>query len=62
VQLENWLERKGLHVSSQDKFNQGDSTLWKKLHDEVARFRAVIYIIGAKLAGRRKIASSADQA
>ncbi|MFO0776825.1 MAG: DUF4062 domain-containing protein [Nitrospira sp.] len=48
VQLENWLERKGLHVSSQEKFNQGDSTLWKKLHDEVARCQAVICIIGAE--------------
>jgi tetratricopeptide (TPR) repeat protein len=48
VQLENWLERKGLHVSSQEKFNQGDSTLWKKLHDEVARCQAVICIIGAQ--------------
>jgi hypothetical protein len=45
VQVENWLERKGLHVSSQEKFNQGDSTLWKKLYDEVARCRAVICII-----------------
>ena len=48
VQLENWLERKGLHVSSQKKFNQGDSTLWKKLHDEVARSQAVICVIGAE--------------
>ena len=48
VQLENWLERKGLHVSSQEKFNQGDSTLWRKLHDEVARCQAVICVIGAE--------------
>jgi hypothetical protein len=48
VQVENWLERKGIHVSSQEKFNQGDSTLWKKLYDEVARCRAVICIIGAE--------------
>lgn len=48
VQLENWLERKGLHVSSQEKFNQGGSTLWKKLHDEVARCQAVICVIGAQ--------------
>ena len=45
VQLENWLERKGLHVSSQEKFNQGGSTLWQKLHDEVARCQAVICVI-----------------
>lgn len=48
VQLENWLERKGLHVSSQEKFNQGDSTLWQKLHDEVARCQAVICVMGAE--------------
>ena len=48
VQLENWLERKGLHVSSQEKFNQGGSTLWQKLHDEVARCQAVICVIGAE--------------
>jgi hypothetical protein len=38
VQLKNWLERKGLHVSSQEKFNQGGSTLWQKLHDARASF------------------------
>ena len=48
AQLENWLERKGLHVSSQEKFNQGDSTLWPSLHDEVARSQAVICVIGAE--------------
>ena len=48
VQLENWLEKKGLHVSSQEKFNQGGSTLWQKLHDEVARCQAVICIIGVE--------------
>ncbi len=48
VQLENWLERKGLHVSSQEKFNQGGSTLWQKLHDEVARCQAVICVMGAE--------------
>lgn len=48
VQLENWLERKGLYVSSQEKFNQGGSTLWKKLHDEVARCQAVMCVIGAQ--------------
>jgi tetratricopeptide (TPR) repeat protein len=48
VQLEKWLERKGLHVSSQEKFNQGDSTLWQKLYDEVARCQAVICVIGAE--------------
>ena len=48
AQLENWLERKGLHVSSQEKFNQGDSTLWQKLHDEVARCQAFICVIGAE--------------
>ena len=49
VQLENWLERKGLHVSSQEKFNQGGSTLWQKLHDEVARCQAVICVMGIEL-------------
>jgi hypothetical protein len=48
VQLENWLERKGLHVSSQEKFNQGDSTLWQKPYDEVASCPAVICVIGAE--------------
>lgn len=48
VQLENWLEKKGLHVSSQEKFNQGGSTLWQKLHDEVARCQAVICIVGVE--------------
>ena len=48
VQLENWLERKGLHVSSQEKFNQGGSTLWQKLHDEVACCQAVICVVGAE--------------
>lgn len=46
VQLEDWLERKGLHVSSQENFNQGGSTLWQKLHDEVARCQAVICVMG----------------
>ena len=46
VQLENWLERKGLHVSSQEKFNQGGSTLWQKLYDEVVRCQAVICVMG----------------
>jgi tetratricopeptide (TPR) repeat protein len=46
MQLEIWLERKGLHVSSQEKFNQGGSTLWQKLHDEVDRCQAVICIMG----------------
>ena len=46
MQLENWLERKGLHVSSQEKFNQGGSTLWQKLHDEVDRCQAVICVMG----------------
>ena len=48
VQLENWLERKGLHVSSQEKFNQGGSTLWQKLYGEVARCQAVICVMGAE--------------
>jgi Domain of unknown function (DUF4062) len=48
MQLENWLERKGLHVSSQEKFNQGGSTLWQKLHDEAARCQAVICVMGAE--------------
>ena len=48
VQLENWLERKGLHVSSQEKFNQGGSTLWQKLHDGVARCQAVICVMGTE--------------
>ena len=50
VQLENWLERERscTHVSSQEKFNQGDSTLWQKLHDEVARCQAVICVMGAE--------------
>ncbi|HSL02764.1 MAG TPA: DUF4062 domain-containing protein, partial [Nitrospiraceae bacterium] len=48
MQLENWLERKGLHVSSQEKFNQGGSTLWQKLHDEVARCQAVICVMGTE--------------
>jgi hypothetical protein len=42
VQLEIWLERKGLHVSSQEKFNQGGSTIWQKLHDEVSGSVALI--------------------
>lgn len=46
VELENWLERKGLHVSSQEKFNQGGSTLWQKLYDEVVRCQAVICVMG----------------
>ena len=46
VQLENWLERKGLHVSSQEKFNQGGSTLSQKLYDEVVRCQAVICVMG----------------
>ena len=49
VQLENWLERKGLHVSSQEKFNQGGSTLWQKLHDEVAHCQAAICVMGTEL-------------
>ena len=48
AQLENWLERKGLHVSSQEKFNQGGSTLWQKLHDEVDRCQAVICVMGVE--------------
>ena len=48
VQLEIWLEKKGLHVSSQEKFNQGGSTLWQKLHDEVARCQAAICVMGAE--------------
>ena len=48
MQLEIWLERKGLHVSSQEKFNQGGSTLWKKLHDEVTRCQAVICVMGVE--------------
>lgn len=48
AQLENWLERKGLHISSQEKFNQGGSTLWQKLHDEVDRCQAVICVMGAE--------------
>ena len=48
VQLEIWLERKGLHVSSQEKFNQGGSTLWQKLHDEVSRCQAVICVMGTE--------------
>ncbi len=48
VQLDIWLERKGLHVSSQEKFNQGGSTLWQKLHDEVASCQAAICVMGAE--------------
>ena len=48
VELEIWLERKGLHVSSQEKFNQGGSTLWQKLHDEAARCQAAICVMGTE--------------
>ena len=47
-QLIKWLEEKGLHVSAQDKFHQGDTTLWRKLHDEVEGCRAVICLMGAE--------------
>lgn len=46
VALERWLERKDLHVSSQEKLNPGGSTLWNKLRDEIGRCRAAICLIG----------------